>query len=370
MKIVLVVNSAWNIYNFRKKLISDLQQKGYEIHLVAPHDEYSERLIEMGFRFHPVAMSNKGTNPISDLLFLIRLFWLYKKIRPNVCLHYTIKPNIYGSMVASWLKIPVLNNITGLGTAFIRPGLVNKIVLRLYKLAFRNVFKVFFQNEDDRTLFLKYELVSADKTEVLPGSGVDLERFSPSNNVPETNTIHFLMIARILVDKGVLEYLNAAKAVKRKFPMANFTLLGAFDETSGFGVSRETVDPFILDGTITYKEFTDAIVDEIHTSDVVVLPSYREGTPKTLLEAAACGKPLLTTDAPGCKDLVIEGKNGYKCTVKSADDLERIMILFLQSSKENRLEMGKASRLLVEEKYDEKIVIRHYEAAIQQLEHN
>lgn len=367
MKIVLVVNSAWNIYNFRKKLISDLQQKGNEIHLIAPPDEYSERLKSLGFQFHPIKMSNKGTNPLYDLIFLFRLYRMYKKIKPDVCLHYTIKPNIYGSLVAGWLSIPVLNNITGLGTAFIRTGLVTKIVRGLYRISFRKAFKVYFQNEDDRILFLKYNLVRSENTEILPGSGVDLIRFQPSTTTSSVTAIRFLMIARILVDKGVQEYLAAAKNIRKKYPQATFTLLGAFDETSGFGVPKTFVDQFVADGSVTYKSFTDEIVQEILACDVVVLPSYREGTPKTLLEAAACGKPLLTTEAPGCKDVVENGVNGFKCEVRSTDDLQRIIEEFISLSPEKRMAMGRESRKMVEAKYDENIVIRRYEEAIKAL---
>ncbi|MCU0429902.1 MAG: glycosyltransferase family 4 protein [Cytophagaceae bacterium] len=366
MRIAVVVNTAWNVYNFRLGLLTEFQRKGYEIHIVAPADEYVPGLKALGFYFHSLEMPSKGTNPLSDLRLLWQLRMLYSRIRPSVCLHYTIKPNLYGTLAASWLGIPVINNVTGLGTAFIRPGLINRIVRILYKIAFPKADKIFFQNQDDLQLFLTYQLVHAEQCELLPGSGVNLEKFKPSPKRPQEPLV-FLMVARILVDKGVREYLEAANQLSKKYTSIRFLLIGAFDEASGFGVKKEEVMKAVDLGYLEYQPFTDQISEAYACADAVVLPSYREGTPKTLLEAAAMAKPLISTLAPGCKDVVREGLNGFLCEVRNATSLAASMEKFILLSAEEKINMGMESRKLAEKNFDEKLVIKAYENAIDQL---
>lgn len=364
MRIAIVINTSWNIYNFRMSLARALMAVGHEVIAIAPRDAYSEKLVAAGMQYVPVAMENKGTNPVKDLLLIQQFYQIYKTVKPDVILQYTIKPNIYGTLAAKMAGIPVINNVSGLGTVFIVKNLVSKVALGLYKLAFRFPAKVFFQNEDDRQLFLEHKLVAKEITEVLPGSGVDTARFKPAENFVRHPDFRFLMIARVLYEKGIVEYVEAAKKLKQQFPQVRFQLLGAFDEAGNVGIKKALFQDWIKGGEIEHLGTSDDVAAVIGQADCVVLPSYREGTPKTLLEAAAMGKPIITTNVPGCKETVTAGQNGYLCEVKNAGDLAAKMAQLLQLSDGELKQMGAASRALALARFDEKIVINQYLKAI------
>ena len=217
MKIVISINTSWNIYNFRSGLVRFLQSQGHDVNAIAPKDDYSERLVsELGCKFHPIEMDNKGSNPIKDLMLMLSYRKLFKEIQPDVILQYTIKPNIYGSIAAKMVGIPVINNVSGLGTIFINPDTItSKIGMMLYKFAFRFPKKVFFQNPDDLKLFTDFGLVKTSICDVLPGSGVDLDKFKYSKK-EESEKLIFLMVSRVLIDKGVVEYIDAARQIKNQ----------------------------------------------------------------------------------------------------------------------------------------------------------
>jgi glycosyltransferase involved in cell wall biosynthesis len=367
MRIAIVINTSWNIFNFRMNLAKALMRAGHEVVAIAPPDAYSERLKEAGMQYVPVHMENKGTNPVKDL-FLIRQFYqIYKAAKPDVILQYTIKPNIYGTLAAKLAGIPVINNVSGLGTVFIVKNLVSKVALGLYKFAFQFPAKVFFQNRDDQELFLEHKLVKREITDVLPGSGVDTERFLPAADPVRNPDFRFLMIARVLFEKGIVEYVEAAKELKKRYPEARFQLLGSFDEAGNIGIKRTDFEDWIKGGEIEYLGTSDEVASVITQSDCVVLPSYREGTPKTLLEAAAMGKPIVTTDVPGCKETVVDSENGFLCEVRSAADLAQKMEKVLKLSEAEHSDMGKASRQLALTKFDEKHVIDRYLQTINEI---
>ena len=363
VKVMIVLNTAWNLVNFRIGLIRALVATGYEVVAVAPSDKYADGLAALGCRFIHVPMDNNGINPAKDFLLLWRLFCLLRTERPNVYLGYTIKPNIYGSLAAHALGIPVINNIAGLGTVFIRGGWLSLLVKGLYRLALSRSQKVFFQNNDDRQLFIANRLVHEGVIDLLPGSGIDLIKF-PSTPLTVNVPVRFLLIARMLWDKGVGEFVDAARLLKQQGVSADFCLLGMLDPQNPVAISRQQMNTWAAEGVVNYLGVNDNVRVEIAQADCIVLPSYREGTPRALLEAAAMARPIVTTDSVGCRNVVDDGINGYLCKPKSSSDLADKMLRILSMSHNEREVMGLRGREKVEREFDEKIVIRRYLEAI------
>ena len=370
MKIIICLNTAWNLVNFRSGLIRALVAAGYEVVAVAPKDKYAARLADMGCRFVPLHMENSGTNPFKDALLLWRFLLLFSQERPDVFLGYTVKPNVYGSLAAHLLQIPVINNIAGLGAAFIRGGMVMRIVRWLYRTALRRSVQVFFQNGDDRQLFVGGGLVRADKTALLPGSGIDLDRFASTSMHATGNdwaSFRFLLVARMLRDKGVGEYVEAARLLRQRWPQVEFCLLGFVDVKNPAAISRAEMEAWVAEGVVSYLGESDDIRCQIAAATCVVLPSYREGTPRSLLEAAAMGRPIITTDAVGCREVVDDGVNGLLCRPKDAADLADKMARMIAMPHSDRVAMGLRGRVKVEREFDEKIVIDKYLTAIKEV---
>lgn len=366
-KIVISVNAAWNFINFRTGLIKALIEQEYEVIGVAPFDEYATQLHALGCRYIPLPMDNKGINPGRDLLLLARFLNLLRSEKPNVFLGYTVKPNIYGSLAAHALRIPVINNVAGLGTVFIKDGWINQLVRGLYRIALSRSAKVFFQNDDDCKLFVSGGLVSETVVDRLPGSGIDLLKFQPTP-LPARPFVRFLLIARMLWVKGVGEYVDAARLLKRRGIAAECCLLGFLDVQNPFAISRKQMDEWVAEGVIRFLGVSDNVRDEIAQADCVVLPSfYREGTPRTLLEAAAMARPIVTTDSVGCRDVVEDGINGYLCKPKDASDLADKMELIVKLSPAEREVMGSRGRVKIEREFDEQIVINKYLDAIEAI---
>ena len=369
VRVAIVINTSWNIWNFRRGLVKALQAASHEVLAIAPPDDYSGRLeSELGCRYVPILMENKGTNPIKDAQLTRRFLTIYRHERPDVVLHFTIKPNIYGTLAAKLAGVPSINNVSGLGTVFLIENLVSKVARGLYRFAFRFPHKVFFQNNDDRELFIRYGLIRPERTGLVPGSGVDLARFrpQPASQKPLEKPFTFLMVARVLYEKGIGEYFEAARQVRAALgaDKVRLQLLGGLDEAGGVGVPRATFEQWLAEGQIEYLGTSDNVAEHLHRADCVVLPSYREGTPKTLLEAAACGKPLVTTDVPGCRETVQHGHNGYLCQVRDAADLTDKLLMMAQLPPARLAAMGAASRQLAESTFDENLVLRQYLGAV------
>jgi len=363
MRILISINTAWNVYNFRTGLIKHLIGLGYEIHIAAPRDDYVGRLEALGCIFHALDMNNKGTSPREDFDLYCQYVALMTAIKPDVFIGYTIKPNVYGNFAAHKLRISTINNISGLGTAFIRKTWVTYVVKALYKASLKKASTVFFQNDDDCNLFKKAGLVRPESTEVLPGSGINLDTFKArdqaSNSPPK-----FLLIARLLRDKGVGEYVEAARHLRERGVNAHLQILGFLDVANQTAVTQDEVDLWVKEGLIEYLGTSDDVRPFIKSADCIVLPSYREGTPRTLLEAAAMARPIIATNVPGCKEVVIDAETGYLCEVRNGEDLSRKMEQFCMLSSDAKKTMGQKSRALAERKFDEKIVIQAYENAI------
>jgi len=368
-KILISLNAAWNLVNFRAGLIRALVAQGYEVVAVAPPDEYAPRLAKFGCRYVPLPMDNKGTHPGRDMQLLWRFFRLLQRERPSVFLGYTVKPNIYGSLAAHALGIPVINNIAGLGAVFAKDSWLTGLVRFLYGLAFAKSRRVFFQNDDDRRSFVEAGLVRPGQADRLPGSGIDLQSFSPAP-LPSQNgrKFRFLLVARMLWDKGLREYVAAARLVRQRFPNVEFCLLGFLDVKNPAAISRGQMEAWVAEGAVNYLGATDDVRPHIAAADCIVLPSYyREGVPRSLLEGAAMGRPIVTTDAVGCREVVEDGINGLLCQPRDAGDLAEKLERMIALSPEARAEMGRRGRAKMQREFDEQIVIDRYLAIVREI---
>jgi len=356
--IAIVINTSWNVYNFRLGLLKALQKEGYHIVVVAPKDDYTQKLLDEGFTFKELQLDNDSTNTIRELKLMYQLFQIFKCISPIVVLQYTIKPNIYGTLAASFLSIPTLNNISGLGTVFLSNNFSSLIARGLYWFTQRLAHRVLFQNYEDMRLFVKYFFVRKSKAVRVPGSGVDTEFFAPRDVKVEPVT--FLFIGRLLKDKGIEEYIEAIRIVKKRHKDVKFQIVGTLYPKNPTATSKKQLLSWIKDGLIEYLGHTDDIRTVIANASCIVLPSYREGLSRSLLEAASMAKPLITTDAPGCRDVVEDGKTGYICKVKDAKDLSVKIEKMIQLSEKQRENMGKEGRKKVISEFSEKIIIDKY----------
>lgn len=363
LHILMTANAAWNIWNFRRPLVDALLGDGHRVTVVAPEDEAVPELEKLGCGFVPLSMNVMGLNPLQDLRLAVRMRRIFVEQRPDIVFGFTIKNNIFGAFSAKSLGIPFLPNVTGLGTAFLSNGLLRKLVEHLYRTAFASLPVVFFQNEDDQNLFFSRRLVKASQAALLPGSGIDLERFAVAS-YPVTEPPVFLMIARLLRDKGLVEYVEAARMVRERYPEARFQLLGAADAANRTAINLATVQAWEQSHGIEYLGTSQDVRSEITAAHCVVLPSYREGAPRTLIEAAALGRPLIATDVPGCRAVVDPGNTGFLCPPYDPGSLAAACLEFLSLSTERRRAMGLAGRMKMEREFDQSIVVAAYRRAI------
>ena len=375
-----------------------LQESGHQVHAVSMEDGSTAKIREAGFPFHPLNIQGKGANPLADLQLVQQYKKIFEEVKPDVVLNFTIKPVIYSTIAAKGLGIPVINNIAGLGTLFNQTTWVTRIAILLYRYSQKNVEHIFFQNEDDVELFKRLQILKKQSYSRLRGSGVDVERFAvldkrertkdegqelekggrvengdwKMENGPKTKnqkpclagrqaTTKFLLFGRMLWDKGVGDYIDAARAIKKENLNANFWVLGLLDFQNLTAIKSEDMQQWIDEGIIDYLGKTDRVEKYIREADCIVYPSYyREGVPRSLLETAAMGKPIITTENVGCKEVVEDGYNGYKIPVKNSHALTRAMQQFIDLSEEEKNQLGQNSRKLAEEKFDEKFVIDSY----------
>ncbi len=365
-KIAIVTNTSWNIFNFRLALAQALQDDGFCVVAVAPKDEYSHKLQELGIEHYHIDINNKGTNPLEDLKLIWDFYHLYKKLKPDIVLHYTIKPNIYGSIALKFLGIPTVNNISGLGTVFLNNSLSSRVAKWLYGVALKGSKKVFFQNSHDRDLFVELKLASKQQSDLLPGSGIDTERFKPSDDSSSvTQEIKFLFVARLVRDKGLIEYVQTAKSFIDN-DRVQFYILGSYYMANPTAITEDQMQDWEASGAIVYLGSTDDVCSVMQQYDCVVLPSYREGLSRVLLEAASLAKPIITTDTPGCREVVDDGVNGYLCKVKDSKSLTLQVEKMVSLSAAQRKEMGRLGREKVVVEFDQQIVIDRYREAITQ----
>ena len=366
--VAVVLNTSWNIYNFRLALIHALRNVGYKVILIAPRDEYSQKLEEEGFLYYDIKMNNKGVNPFEDLLLIHNFYKLYRKTKPDVLLNYTIKPNIYSSLAAKCLGIPVVNNITGLGTVFLNNNISSHIARWLYKVSLRKN-SVVFQNKDDMRLFVEKKLLEEKSVTLIPGSGIDTERFKSEDSTSKNKKFTFLMIARLIKDKGIEEYIEAIRLVRQSDNRENctFKILGSLYLSNPTAISQQELDSWIEEGLIEYLGHSDNVQEEIDKVDCVVLPSYREGLSRVLLEASSMAKPIITTDVPGCRDVVDAGVNGYLVEVKNSVELAKAIERMVNLPIEELTRMGEEGRKKVVNNFSQQKIIDKYLSLLQGL---
>jgi glycosyltransferase involved in cell wall biosynthesis len=355
---MVVANTTWNIYNFRLPLLQLLEKRGYQIVVVAPLDEHIIYLNELknGSHLHVHRLNRKGMNPFKDFSFFLELYRLYRLEKPDLIIHYTIKPNIYGNFAAFLRGIPSICVVTGLGYSFIHNGWVKKLTDALYRLSFVGAKKVLFENQDDRQLFIDNHLSSIHKSIATKGCGVDTHYFKPQPRRRSDDRKVFIFIGRLLYDKGITEFVAAARLIRQQNPKADFWVLGELDYDNLAAVSEALLTDWIETGVIKYYGNVADVRPYIADADVVVLPSYREGMPRAILEGVAMGKAVITTDAAGCRETVEEGENGFLVPIKNVSKLAESMQLFCNMSTEAIAAMGIKSRFKAVQEFDQVII--------------
>ncbi len=359
-RIVLSSNTAFSLYNFRLRLMRALKEKGYEVMAVSLEDGKYSELLRREFSFFAVkSLDRKGTNPIKDLKLFFEYLLLFRRLKPDLVINFTIKPNIYGSISAGLLGIPSISVITGLGYVFIRESWLTKFVKLLYWLAFRFNRAVVFQNSEDmKTL----EKLCEGECLLIESSGVDLKHFDPELcKEAKKDEFTFLFVGRLLTDKGIYELIKAFERLKKEKPKVKLIIVGSPDEGNPNSVSKGEFEKWIKEGLIEWHGFQEDVRPFYCVADCVVLPSYyREGVPRVLLEAMAMEKPIITTDAPGCKNVCVDGVNGFLVKPKDVESLYLAMKRMVELGDEKLREFGKAGRRLAEEKYSVEKIVGEY----------
>ena len=364
MKILILANSDGGLYNFRRELLSELLNPGSvlegrvaepcEVYISLPNGEFVPEFVKMGCKFIDTPLERHGKNPFQELKLRKRYKQIIREIKPDIVFSYTIKPNLYGGMACKALKVPCIMNITGLGTAVENPGLMQKMMLFLYRLALPGARKVFFQNAENEKFFTDHKL-ALGKHDMLPGSGVNLDRYTVMD-YPSEDTVEFVFISRIMKEKGIDQYLDAAKAIRKKYPHTRFHICGSCEpEYNG------ELQQLAEDGTVIYHGRVNDIPGIHRVTHCTVHPTYYpEGLSNVLLEASACGRPIITTDRSGCREVIDDGVNGFVVKQKDSQDLIEKIERFLALSPDERRAMGLAGRAKVEKEFDRKIVIQKY----------
>jgi len=356
MKILIIAGYTPSLINFRGDLIRDMVLAGHEVIAAGPEAGYENQIKELGADFARIPLERAKISILNDLNFLLKIRELVKKEKPDLVFSYTIKPVVYGSLAARLAGVKnIYAMVTGLGYAFTAQTFKAKIIKTvsscLYYLALKGCKQVFFQNPDDRQEFVKRGITKAKKCVLVNGSGVNLDKFE-ATELAEEHT--FLMIGRVLRDKGVIEYLEAAQTVKKRYPESRFLLVGPFDSNPN-SLSQADLEPYIKNGSIEYAGSTDDVRSYLAQCSVFVLPSYREGTPRTILEAMAMKRPIITTDAPGCRETVIDGENGFLVPVQDSSAIAEKMVWMIENRSETA-KMAERSLEICREKYDVKKV--------------
>lgn len=347
---MIIANSSGGLYNFRKDLINELK-KNNEIIIVTPFSNKIDKLKTLNVKLIEIPIDRRGINPITDIKLLNSYRKLFSKIKPDLAITYTIKPNIYASLIARFKKVDYAVNITGLGTAFQSDNLLRKLIVFLYKIALKKVKVVFFENEENQNIFINEHIVSRDKTCKLNGAGVNLEDYPLMEYPDENKDIHFLFIGRIMKEKGIDELLEAAGRIKKECPAVQFDIVGPMEDNY-----KETIDEYVNNDVINYYGFQSDVKPFIKQCHCFILPSYHEGMANTLLESASMGRPLITSNISGCKEAV--NNNGYLVKVRDSNDLYLKIKEFIELDYQDKVILSNNSRKHVEEVFDKRKVVK------------
>jgi glycosyltransferase involved in cell wall biosynthesis len=354
MRILVLANFGMGLYNFRKELLEELIKQNNEVYISLPYDEYVSKLEKIGCNFIDTPLNRRETNPINDFKLLVNYIKIIKMIKPEIVLTYTIKPNIYGGIACALTKTPYITNITGLGTSIENKGVIQKVTLILYKLGLKKSSCVFFQNEANRKFFIANS-ISKSKTRLIPGSGVNLQKYKLEEYPNSDEIVRFLFIGRIMKAKGIEELLEAAKLVKKNFPNVHFDFVGGSEEDY-----KKSLDELEIQGIIKCHGQQSDVHLFIKQSHATILPSYHEGLANVLLESSSSGRPVLASRVPGCNETFKEGITGFGFEAKSVESLVLAINKFINLSYEQRREMGIAARKKMESDFDRNIVIDAY----------
>lgn len=361
-KIVLVSNTSWSLYNFRLGLIRELNKKGYAVTVVAPRDSFTSKLIAEGISYKELYIKNYSINPFDDLKIIFQLSKIYRQIKPQLIFHYTIKPNIYGSIAAYFSRIPSISVTTGLGHLFeFKNFVVRWITLFLYRVAAFMNKELWFLNENDRDVFVYKRIVRAKKAKVIKGEGIDTVWFTPRRSKNYNGVQRFLFAGRLIWDKGVKEFVEAAKIIKKEYPNTRFEMIGFIDQSNPKAVAYEHIAEWQKQKVIRYLGETTDIRPYISKASCLVFPSYyREGISRILMEAASMETPIITTDNVGCRDLVEDGITGFLSEPRNVGDLVAKIKSFLAMENEDKYVMGKLGRKRMVKNFEENLIISEY----------
>ena len=361
MKALLFANTDWYLYNFRLPLAKALRAEGHDVVLLSPPGDYASLLTREGFRWIGFPFSRKGANPLAELATLWRLIWLYRTERPDLAHHFTIKCVLYGGIAARLSRVrATVSAVTGLGHVFMTESWRNRLLRPLVSLIYRLVLgrsQIIFQNPDDRDEFCRLGLVEEARSNVIRGSGVDTDYYRPPGRPRGEGPVTVLMVGRLLREKGVREFVEAAAIARKRLPEIRFLLAGDSDPGNPSSIDPNVIAEWQRQGDVAFLGHRSDVRDLLQAADLAVLPSYREGAPRSLLEAAACGLPIVATDVPGCREIVSNGINGL--LVPALDSkLLADSILDLLADAGLRADMGKRSRALACEFFSQDRVIR------------
>jgi len=367
-KIAVIENGLFSTYTMRDGLMQFLLKEGFEVTVLTHTNSFVSQVEKTGIKVINIGSGN--LNPVKVTKYIFNLYKALKRIQPDVCLTFSIRPAIWGNFITRVLKIPTITNITGVGPLFTSKNFAYLIARYIYRFALQRTKKVFFQNFDDMNLFLEKRFVTKDIAKRIPGSGVDYQKFAPMNFEGKTNdSFIFLFIGRLIKDKGIFEFVDAARIIRKKYPNVIFNVIGPFwhQNLKSNTITKTDLQNWITERIIDYQGEKKDVRKFIAESDSIVLPSYREGASNILLEAASMEKPIITTNTTGCKEIVDDGVTGFLCNVRDSIDLAKKMEKMLLLPSEQRNSMGKKARQKVINEFDKQIVIKAYLDAINEV---
>lgn len=360
MRILILANNDGGLYKFRLELLQKLV-KSHQVYISLPNGDYIERLEKLGCVFIDTPINRRGANPITDFKLLLKYKSIINNVKPDVVLTYTIKPNVYGGIICSLFKIPYLTNITGLGSAVENAGVLQKITLFLYKISLKKAFCVFFQNKENQQFFIDNKIIK-DKNRLIPGSGVNLEHFSVLE-YPDDKIINFLYIGRMMKEKGIDQFIDAAEFISDKYKNTQFHVIGYCEEDY-----KERLEGLQKLGVLQFHGIQDDVIAFHKISHCTIHPTYYpEGMSNVLLESASCGRPIITTNRSGCREILEDTVNGFFVKQKNSDDLIKTIEMFLNLENETRKTMGLKGREKVEKEFDRNIIINAYIQEIEEI---